>query len=437
MSARVRTLGRDIQAFQRDLLAATSTTIVTPLLTIACIVVFVIMVLAGVNPMLPTPHQLLSWGANDAARVVLNREYWRLPASIFLHGGPIHLLVNMWFLYNIGHLLERLYGNVTFGVLFLASGIGGAIASMATPPLRPSVGASGALFGMLGAMLAFFIVHRRTIPAAVLKPLRSSTLGLVIFNTLLAAVVPNIDQAAHLGGLATGFVGGLLLIRPWPVTRSWRLSLRRIVLGVIFAAALLGVGIVAVRYRATTLPPLVRFKSFEDQVDPPFREFRSIAQRLLTIEAELSENESPQARKRVEPTLRNLQSEGVTNAQCISRVSTPDPALRAIRQSLIEAQSNQLATIQAALRYCESGNFRWLGGADGVRDGLESTDRSIKQILDGKVGYLRANGLIEPRSDPDYSSDAPRTRKNQMALVVNNSISFRNLASAWMPPEDL
>ena len=220
VTSRIRTLGRDLHSFRRDLTTATPRSVATTVFTIACVAIYAAMVLSGVEPIIPTTEHLREWGANDGARVVLRHEYWRLPASVFIHGGLIHLAVNMWCLYSIGPLVERLFGNFAFAALYLAAGIGGAIASMATLPFRVSVGASGAIFGTLGALLAFLIVHRRSVPGSVLKPLRSSALSFVVFNTLFGVAVPNIDQSAHMGGLAAGFVGGLLLIRPWPVVRS-------------------------------------------------------------------------------------------------------------------------------------------------------------------------------------------------------------------------
>ncbi len=182
------------------------------------------MTVSGVPWLWPYASQLVAWGANDGARLILRHEYWRLPASVFIHGGLIHLAVNMWSLWVIGPLVERIYGHMTFAVLYLAAGIGGAIASAAVPPVRASVGASGAICGILGGLLAFLLAHRRTIPPTVLRQLLKSVLMVVAFMAVLGVVVPGIDQAAHLGGLAVGFGSGLLLIGPWPVEPRLRLE---------------------------------------------------------------------------------------------------------------------------------------------------------------------------------------------------------------------
>ena len=103
-------------------------------------VVYVAMVASGVPWLMPSAEQLSQWGANRGIRVVLNHEYWRLFTSVFLHGGLIHLAMNMWSLLVIGPLVERLYGNLAFAVIYLASGVGGAIASLAASPIGMASG---------------------------------------------------------------------------------------------------------------------------------------------------------------------------------------------------------------------------------------------------------------------------------------------------------
>ena len=108
--------------------------------------------------------------------------------------------MNVWNLVVIGPLVERLYGNLAFAVIYLASGVGGAIASLAASPVRVGVGASGAICGILGALAAFLIVHRRAMPKSILKSFRGSLLSVIVFMAILGYFVPNIDQQAHLGG---------------------------------------------------------------------------------------------------------------------------------------------------------------------------------------------------------------------------------------------
>ena len=187
---------------------------------------------------------------------MLRHDFWRLLTSVFVHGGLIHLAVNMWSLMVIGPLLERIYGSLAFAVIYLSAGIGGAIASAVMPPVRVSVGASGAICGILGALIAFLIVNRRNIPPSVLGLLQSNLLGIVAFMVVLGLLVPNIDQAAHLGGLGTGFVSGLLLSRPWPVVPSRWIRVRRLAMTAVIAAGLPGIAVAAVRWGRTATPPV-------------------------------------------------------------------------------------------------------------------------------------------------------------------------------------
>ena len=261
VASRGRISGGDLVAFRRALDAATNRVVMTPVMVLACVAVFAAMTASGVPLWWPSATQLIDWGANEGKRVILRHEYWRLVTMAFVHGGLIHLAVNLWSLLVIGPLIERIYGHLAFAVVYLAAGIGGAIASAAVPPVRVSVGASGAICGVLGALVAFLVVHRRSIPPSVLKHLSPHSVGIVAFMAVLGVLVPNIDQAAHLGGLATGFLSGLLLSRPWPVVPSRWVAIRRLAMAPVIAAALAGTALAVTRRGVTTLPPARRFEA--------------------------------------------------------------------------------------------------------------------------------------------------------------------------------
>ncbi len=393
VTGRMRTLNSELNTFRRDLLAATPRVVVTPLLLAACILVFVVMVASGVDAFLPSAQELLSWGANNGARVVLRHEEWRLPASVFIHGGVLHLAVNMWCLFNIGPLVERFFGNVATAVLYLAAGVGGAIASMATLPVRSSVGASGAIFGLIGALLAFLLVNHRSVPATVLRPLRSSALSFVVFNTLFGAAVPIIDQSAHIGGLVTGFLGGLVLIRPWPVIRSRWLTLRRLTLGLALVGAVLGAGFAAVRWRERTLPPEVRLADFMDQSTPAIDEFNRISQALPQVHELEAQSASAAPRQDLSQTLRKLQDRAVANQSRLDRIVTPDPGLQSICRALIDGQTAQVATIASGLEYLETRAPKALKGPSGMLAGEAAMIRAGQEFQDRLRAFLETYGL--------------------------------------------
>lgn len=127
---------------------------------------------------------------------VADGEYYRLLTSAFLHSGPLHLLLNMWALWLFGPQLESVLGRVRFVALYLVSALAGSAASYAlSSPGQPSLGASGAVFGLLGA---YVVVSRR------LRRDTTPVLVLLAINLGYGFLVPRIDWKAHLGGLVAG-----------------------------------------------------------------------------------------------------------------------------------------------------------------------------------------------------------------------------------------
>lgn len=131
-------------------------------------------------------------------------EYYRLLTSAFLHEGVLHLLLNMYALYLFGPALEAALGRVRFAALYLVAALGGSAVSYAfSPPAQPSLGASGAVFGLLGA---YFVVSRR------LRRDTTPLLVLLAINLGYGFLVPRVDWKAHLGGLAAGALVGLVMV---------------------------------------------------------------------------------------------------------------------------------------------------------------------------------------------------------------------------------
>ncbi|KAL2898970.1 RHOMBOID-like protein 1 [Bienertia sinuspersici] len=165
------------------------------------------------NPLLgPSSTALEKMGALEVSKVVEQHQAWRLITSIWLHAGVVHILANMLSLVFIGIRLEQEFGFVKIGLLYLISGFGANILSSLFLQSTISVGASGALFGLLGAMLSELLTNW-TIYANKLAALL--TLILVIILNLAVGVLPHVDNFAHIGGFITGFLlGFILLIRP-------------------------------------------------------------------------------------------------------------------------------------------------------------------------------------------------------------------------------
>lgn len=217
---------RELHEFNRSLQRTCPQAWVTPSLVAINSVVFLAMALTQRRLHGFELQQLASWGANYGP-LTAGGQWWRLLTAAFLHLSLIHLLVNMWAFWSVGRLTERLFGRWTFLGLYVTSAMLASLASIAWNPAVIGVGASGAIFGIFGAFLAF-LAHRQTrVPTAVFRAHWFSTLAFVLFNLVSGALQTGIDNAAHVGGLLTGFALGWLLARPLGDTARRAPSLRR------------------------------------------------------------------------------------------------------------------------------------------------------------------------------------------------------------------
>ncbi|XP_061359393.1 RHOMBOID-like protein 1 [Gastrolobium bilobum] len=176
------------------------------------------------NPLLgPSSSTLEKMGALEVDKVVRRHQVWRLFSCIWMHGGVVHVLANMLSLIFIGIRLEQEFGFVRIGFLYVISGFGGSLLSSLFIQSGISVGASGALFGLLGGMLSELLINW-TIYANKLAAL--STLIVIIVINLAVGILPHVDNFAHIGGFVSGFLlGFVLLIRPqykWVSQRNSR-----------------------------------------------------------------------------------------------------------------------------------------------------------------------------------------------------------------------
>jgi rhomboid protease GluP len=218
--------------------------------------VFLGMVFASGNPVaFANPMQdfsgleIIHWGANVGA-ITMSGEWWRLLTCVFLHGSLLHIGFNMWCLWNLGELAESLYGRWTFAAIYLLCGIGSSLASAAWSPYRPSVGASGAIFGLAGALIAAFKLGEFSVPRAALQGTLRSLGVFVFYNLVFGAAMPGIDNAAHIGGLVTGLILGAAIAKLAPLSDQ---SPRRIGIGLALTAALALIAIGLARYHGLPL----------------------------------------------------------------------------------------------------------------------------------------------------------------------------------------
>lgn len=184
----------------------------------ACLLVFVLMVLSGVSPSAPSGAALVRWGANGGF-LVAQGQWWRPLTAAFVHVGFLHLFFNLYCLWHLGRVVERLFGSAAFAAVYVLTAFGAGLASIAWRPTGLSAGASGAVFGICGALVGFMAVRRHVFPRHVLQPLWRNMAVFLGLNLAFGFIVPSIDNAAHIGGLACGVLCGLLLSpQPFPAT---------------------------------------------------------------------------------------------------------------------------------------------------------------------------------------------------------------------------
>ena len=180
----------------------------TPILIDLNILVFIVMIASGVGIMSPSTLSLLKWGA-DFGPLTLTGDWWRAVTCNFIHIGAFHLLMNMYAFMYVGLLLEGLIGSRRMFMSYLLTGLCSAVFSLYMHGETISAGASGAIFGLYGIFLAFLFFHR--IAKEQRKTLLTSILIFVGYN-LVYGMKAGIDNAAHIGGLLSGFLLGIIYV---------------------------------------------------------------------------------------------------------------------------------------------------------------------------------------------------------------------------------
>lgn len=304
----------------------------------------------------PRPDKMMQLGGNFGP-ITLDGEQWRLFTSMFLHYGIIHLAANMLLgLYQVGRGTEQAFGHVRFAVLYVVAGLGGSLAS-AVRGHAVSAGASGALFGLIGGFLAFILVNRKRLdPDGVRSTLIN--LGYVIaINVWLGFQAQGIDQAAHIGGLVTGFVVGIAL-ELGMAPRANRL-VRAAIVGALGLAAIGGASF------ALGKPTSARIA-----FDPGFKDFADAEAKVLDR----------------------------WNALVKSKPTDPEVAKALETEILPQWEKAQVAYISAGgsnpdlLEYINLRHDGWKLLADGIDTGDDAKINEAKVKLDGAEAVLRRMG---------------------------------------------
>lgn len=174
--------------------------VVSGILVAVNIVVYVLCIFIG--------SRLYRMGNLNAADVLVNREYGRVIWAMFLHDGFPHILNNMLILFFMGAMIEKEVGHICYVLLYFLSGIGGNLVSLyarvMSHDMSASIGASGAVFGLDGVLLALVLLSGRKMENV--TPVR--VMAMILFSLYSGFSGENIDNAAHVGGLVVGFLGG-------------------------------------------------------------------------------------------------------------------------------------------------------------------------------------------------------------------------------------
>lgn len=179
--------------------------IITYIFLTVCVLYYLVIGIISKNIIEPDAISLLKFGALNSTAIRLG-EYQRLIISVFMHGNIIHLLVNMYSLFIIGKQLESYYGKLKYFIITIFSGICGSLLCAAVG-CECGVGFSGALFGMMGALLYFGYYYRLYLS----QSLKTQIIPVIIYNLALSLIIPGISLTAHIGGLAGGFLISMAL----------------------------------------------------------------------------------------------------------------------------------------------------------------------------------------------------------------------------------
>jgi len=223
------------EAFLTNLIRHRPRPLVSRILCGLNLLVMAAIIVAGSDLDNLTTATLLKWGANYSA-LTFSAQPWRLVTYAFLHAGFLHLFMNLWGLLLLGPIIERLTGTLAFLVIYVASAVAGGIASAAWHPAMVSVGASGAVVGIVGAVAGIALTSRGSLPPALAASLRNSVVLILVMNAPLQ-LIPHIDMACHIGGLVGGFVCGAIT-GTWLGSSNRRFQVRVIATAIVAILAL-------------------------------------------------------------------------------------------------------------------------------------------------------------------------------------------------------
>jgi rhomboid protease GluP len=255
------------------------------------LLVWIAMVGSGVHAYEPAGSVLLDWGGN-LGMLTGSGQWWRLFTAMFLHGGFIHLGFNLYFAWIVGRVCEQIYGSAAYAVVYLGSGLIASLVSAAWQPAVVSVGASGALFGVFGAFLAFTVRRRSMLAPEFVRSVLRNGVILIGVNLAIGIAIPGIDVVAHIGGLVAGFGLGYLIaaLAEKPVktqAQAKAVRMRAIAAASVAAVVVLVGGALALPRWDNPMPVFEAFGSRHDELFDRYEATETPAERIALIESEI------------------------------------------------------------------------------------------------------------------------------------------------------
>ncbi len=333
---------------------------ITVSLVVVNMVVFLLMLRQGAGFWHSASTVQLAWGANFGP-ATQDGQWWRLGTALFLHFGVVHLALNMWALWDVGRLVERLYGRWRFCLLYFCSGVFGNLLSLVVQGNQAvSGGASGAIFALYGALLVYLWRERRRVDKGEFRWLFGAAAAFTVVTLVIGALVPGIDNAAHIGGWVAGALLARGMARPW-VRRGVRAQVAPL-----SALASLGLAVVVL---AQHLPP-PRYRMGEElRAKQAIQDFMVEDQRLA---------------KRREDLLFRSQLAGLSFDEVAGRIDTTltqeyNENFESLSALHLDAGAPSAAMLATMRRYAEQRGDASQALADSLRSG---DPNKIRQALD-------------------------------------------------------
>ena len=317
---------------------------VTRILVGLNIAVFAGMALTGVSVLEPKPADLVKWGA-DWGPLTLGSQPWRLLTSNYVHIGVIHLFFNMWCLLNLGALAERLLDRKTYLLIYTMCGLAGSCVSLWWHPEVVGAGASGAIFGLAGALLAVLYLGKFPGSRDAIRPTLKSLLSFAGWN-LFFGLRAGVDNSAHVGGLVAGLAMGAIFSRLLRSPEDQRSGVRNLV--ALGGALILLVAFIGTR-REYQYPAHVAIT--------PEDYFAAIHNALTALGKNDSQTAIVELRKVVAVNPRNAQAHYLLGSSYLT-AHQPDAAMSEFQQALAIRPKYRDAEIGLSMAYSAKGMRR-------------------------------------------------------------------------------